>query len=185
MVDESGLSIRRYDKQLSSLAEDSLDCSEIYPKRVGTVSSVAVVDAGNNFYDIIDTGIPSTLNYEECLIEGETMTIIFQSGMLAGREFEVKYYHEAVKNKAARRFEIVPAELDGQTMPNATFAPKAGDKYAVFKCMLPDSYIRDDETKTGASWDMFRAAVKYLLTMKNRNSRSRENLTGFGQRKTG
>lgn len=163
VVDESGLSIRRYDKQLSSLAEDSLDCSEIYPKRVGTVSSVAVVDAGNNFYDIIDTGIPSTLNYEECLIEGDTMTIIFQSGMLAGREFEVKYYHEAVKNKAARRFEIVPAELDGQTMPNATFAPKAGDKYAVFKCMLPDSYIRDDETKTGASWDMFRAAVKYLF----------------------
>lgn len=163
VVDESGLSIRRYDKQLSSLAEDSLDCSEIYPKRVGTVSSVAVVDAGNNFYDIIDTGIPSTLNYEECLIEGETMTIIFQSGMLAGREFEVKYYHEAVKNKAARRFEIVPAELDGQTMPNATFAPKAGDKYAVFKCMLPDSYIRDDETETGASWDMFRAAVKYLF----------------------
>lgn len=163
VVDESGLSIRRYDKQLSSLAEDSLDCSEIYPKPVGTVSSVAVVDAGNNFYDIIDTGIPSTLNYEECLIEGETMTIIFQSGMLAGREFEVKYYHEAVKNKAARRFEIVPAELDGQTMPNATFAPKAGDKYAVFKCMLPDSYIRDDETKTGASWDMFRAAVKYLF----------------------
>lgn len=163
VVDESGLSIRRYDKQLSSLAEDSLDCSEIYPKRVGTVSSVAVVDAGNNFYDIIDTGIPSTLNYEECLIEGETMTIIFQSGMLAGREFEVKYYHEAVKNKAARRFEIVPAELDGQTMPNATFAPKAGNKYAVFKCMLPDSYIRDDETKTGASWDMFRAAVKYLF----------------------
>lgn len=163
VVDESGLSIRRYDKQLSSLAEDSLDCSEIYPKRVGTVSSVAVVDAGNNFYDIIDTSIPSTLNYEECLIDGETMTIIFQSGMLAGREFEVKYYHEAVKNKAARRFEIVPAELDGQTMPNATFAPKAGDKYAVFKCMLPDSYIRDDETKTGASWDMFRAAVKYLF----------------------
>lgn len=163
VVDESGLSIRRYDKQLSSLAEDSLDCSEIYPKRVGTVSSVAVVDTAHNFYDIIDTSIPSTLNYEECLIEGETMTIIFQSGMLAGREFEVKYYHEAVKNKAARRFEIVPAELDGQTMPNATFAPKAGDKYAVFKCMLPDSYIRDDETKTGASWDMFRAAVKYLF----------------------
>lgn len=163
VVDESGLSIRRYDKQLSSLAEDSLDCSEIYPKRVGTVSSVSVVDAAHNFYDIIDTSIPSTLNYEECLIEGETMTIIFQSGMLAGREFEVKYYHEAVKNKAARRFEIVPAELDGQTMPNATFAPKAGDKYAIFKCMLPDSYIRDDETKTGASWDMFRAAVKYLF----------------------
>ena len=163
VVDEAGLSIRRDDKQLSSLAEDSLDCSEIYPKRVGTVNTVVVVDEKNNFYDIVDTSIPSSLNYEECLIEGETMTIVFQTGMLAGREFEVKYYHNAVKGKAARRFEIVPADIDGQTMPNTTFAPKSGDKYAVFKCMLPTAYICDNATKTGASWDMFRAAVKCLF----------------------
>ena len=163
VVDEAGLSIRRDDKQLSSLAEDSLDCSEIYPKRVGTVSTVVAVDEKNNFYDIVDTSIPSSLNYEECLIAGETMTVVFQTGMLAGREFEVKYYHNAVKGKAARRFEIVPADIDGQTMPNTTFAPKSGDKYAVFKCMLPTAYICDNATKTGASWDMFRAAVKHLF----------------------
>lgn len=163
VVDEAGLSIRRDDKQLSSLAEDSLDCSEIYPKRVGTVNTVVVVDEKNNFYDIVDTSIPSSLNYEECLIEGETMTVVFQTGMLAGREFEVKYYHNTVKGKAARRFEIVPADIDGQTMPNTTFAPKLGDKYAVFKCMLPTAYICDNATKTGASWDMFRAAVKCLF----------------------
>ena len=163
VVDEAGLSIRRDDKQLSSLAEDSLDCSEIYPKRVGTVNTVVVVDEKNNFYDIVDTSIPSSLNYEECLIAGETMTVVFQTGMLAGREFEVKYYHNAVKGKAARRFEIVPADIDGQTMPNTTFAPKSGDKYAVFKCMLPTAYICDNATKTGASWDMFRAAVKCLF----------------------
>lgn len=163
VVDDLGMSIRRYDKQLSSLAEDSLDCSEIYPKRVGTVSKVVVVDEKNNFYDIVDTSIPSSLNYEDYLIGEESMTINFQSGMLAGREFEVKYYHEAVKNKAARRFEIIPADIDGQIMPNATYAPKAGDKYAIFKCMLPDSYICDNTTKTGASWDMFRAAVKFLF----------------------
>ena len=163
VVDEAGLSIRRDDKQLSSLAEDSLDCSEIYPKRVGTVNTAVVVDEKNNFYDIVDTSIPSSLNYEECLIEGETMTVVFQTGMLAGREFEVKYYHNAVKGKAARRFEIVPADIDGQTMPNTTFAPKSGDKYAVFKCMLPTAYICDNATKTGASWDMFRAAVKCLF----------------------
>ena len=52
--DEDGRSIRRYDKQLSSLAEDSLDCSSISPKRVGTVSQVVTVDAENNFYDIVD-----------------------------------------------------------------------------------------------------------------------------------
>lgn len=166
-VDGLGLSLRRADKDLSTLAEDSLDCSDIYPKRIGTVSSVVVVDAASNFYDFTDKDIPAALNYEDCLIAGETMTVIFQSGMLAGREFEVKYYHEAKTEKgvqkAARRFEIVPQEIDGETMPNATFKPAAGDTYAVFKVMLPQAYICDNDTRTGAEWDMFRAAVKYLF----------------------
>lgn len=167
VVDEQGLSVRRSDKPLSSLAEDSLDCSTIYPKRVGTISSVVAVDAAKNFYDIIDNSIPSALNFENCLIAGETMTIIFQSGMLAGREFEVKYYHDTktIKGvqKAARRFEIVPQDIDGITMPNATFSPRTGDKYAVFKVMLPQAYICDNATKTGAEWDMLKTAVKYLF----------------------
>lgn len=163
VVDDMGLSIRRADKQPSSLAEDSLDASSVYPKRVGTVTSVLTVDAGNHFYDFVDKEIPSNLNYEDCLIEGETMTVVFQSGMLAGLEFEVKYYHSAVKTKAARRFEIVPQEIDGLTMPNEQFKPRIGDSYAVFHCMLPDAYICDNQTKTGASWDMFRAAVRHLF----------------------
>lgn len=163
VVDNMGLSIRRADKQPSSLAEDSLDASSVYPKRVGTVTSVLTVDAGNHFYDFVDKEIPSNLNYEDGLIEGETMTVVFQSGMLAGREFEVKYYHSAVKTKAARRFEIVPQEIDGLTMPNEQFKPQIGDSYAVFHCMLPDAYICDNQTKTGASWDMFRAAVRHLF----------------------
>lgn len=167
ITDEDGLSIRRYDKQLASLAEDSLDCSSISPKRVGEVSKVITVDAKTNFYDFTDTTIPETLNFEDCLIEGETMTVIFQTGMLAGREFEVKYYHKAKTvrgvKKEARRFELVPQEIDGQTMPNETFKPREGDKYAVFNCMMPDAYICDNKTKKGASWDMFREAVKYLF----------------------
>ena len=162
VVDEDGLSIRRSDRELSSLTEDSLDCSDIYPKRVGVVSSVVVVDEGKNFYDFVDSTIPPELNYEECLIDGETMTVIFQSGMLAGREFDVKYYHEAKNGKAARRFEIVPQEIDGQTMPNKAFAPVEGNKYAIFHCTLPDAYIRNDSDRSGASWDMFREAVRYL-----------------------
>ena len=174
ITDDLGLSIRRGDKALTSLAEDSLDCSEIYPKRVGEISGVVVVDEAKNFYDIIDDGIPEALDYADCLIEGETMTVIFQSGMLAGREFEVKYYHAASNGKAARRFEIVPAELDGQTMPNKTFAPKAGDTYAVFNCRMPDAYVCDDATKSGASWDMFRTGVKHLFD----NEEQRFSFTG-------
>ena len=163
LSDGYGLSIRRADKELNSLAEDSLDCSAIYPKRVGTISAVEVVDSENNFYDIIDNTIPGDLNYEDYLIAGESMTVIFQSGMLAGKEFEVKYVHEARDGKAARRFEIVPQEIDGQTMPNSIFAPAVADTYAVFNCMLPDAYICDNGTKTGASWDMFREAVRYMF----------------------
>lgn len=169
VVDDLGLSIRRLDGTLSNCAEDSLDCSDIYPKRVGTISEVVTVDASKNFYDIIDNSIPQSLDYNDCQIGGETMTIIFQSGMLAGREFDVKYYHEAsgtpntADYKKARRFEIVPAEIDGVTMPNATFCPHAEDTYAVFNCMLPAAYICDNENKTGAEWDMFKAAVRYLF----------------------
>jgi hypothetical protein len=154
--DGDGFSIQRSDKELISQNEDSLDCSHIYPSRVGTISAVNVVDAENHFYDITDSSIPDNLNFEDCLIEGEKMTVIFQDGMLAGKEFEVKYIH------ADKRFEILPQEIDGQTMPNDVFAPVIEGKYAVFGMMMPDAYICDDATKTGASWDMFREAVKYL-----------------------
>lgn len=145
--------------------EDSLDCSDIYPSREGTVTEAITVDAAKNFYDFTDSSIPPALDFSECLIEGETMTVIFQSGMLAGREFDVKYHHEATGGKKARRFEIVPQEMDGQTMPGGNYLPKKGDKYAVFHCALPQAYIRDDATHSGASWDMLKAAVLKLHTI--------------------
>ncbi len=156
--DADGYSIRRQDKAVLYNNEDSLDCSEIYPSRVGKVTKVEVIDEANNFYDIIDNTIPENLNYNDYLIEGENMTIIFQSGMLAGddKAFELKYNH------AERRFEIVPQEIDGLAMPGGVYIPHEGDTYAIFGCMLPDAYICDNETKTGASWDMFREAARYL-----------------------
>lgn len=157
--DAEGLYIERVDKISDAVKEDSLDCSEIYPSRVGTISSVECIDKEKNFYDFIDNSIPPELNFNDYIIEGETATIIFQSGMLAGKEFEFKYKH------AERRFEIVPQEIDGQTMPNDVYKPQAGDNpdtYAVFGIMLPDSYICNDADKTGASWDMFREAARHL-----------------------
>lgn len=157
-TDADGYYIERVDKVSDAVKDDSLDCSEIYPSRIGTVSSVEVIDASKNFYDILDSSIPSNLNYNDYIIAGETPTIIFQSGMLAGdgKEFEFKYNH------AERRFEIVPQEIDGITMPDSTFKPVSGDTYAVFGIMLPDSYICNNLDKTGASWDMFREGAKKL-----------------------
>lgn len=156
--DAEGYSIERIDKVSDAVKEDSLDCSEIYPSRVGTVSAVECIDAGKNFYDIIDNSIPAELNFNDYVIEGETATIIFQKGMLAGddKQFEFKYNH------SERRFELVPQEIDGVTMPNETFSPAVGDTYAIFGIMLPDSYICNNMDKTGASWDMFREAARKL-----------------------
>ena len=156
--DAEGYSIERIDKVSDAVKEDSLDCSEIYPSRVGTVSAVECIDAGKNFYDIIDNSIPAELNFNDYVIEGETATIIFQKGMLAGddKQFEFKYNH------SERRFELVPQKIDGVTMPNETFSPAVGDTYAIFGIMLPDSYICNNTDKTGASWDMFREAARKL-----------------------
>lgn len=158
--DADGYYIERYDKVSDAVKDDSLDCSEIYPSRVGKVSSVECINAEKNFYDFIDLTIPEDLNFNDYIIEGETPYIRFQTGMLSGeKEFEFTYKH------TERRFEIVPQEIDGVIMPNETFKPEAGvDTYSVFGINLPydSEYVCDNKTQRGASWDMFREAARYL-----------------------
>ena len=167
-TDKDGMYVTRADRPLSSYNEDSYDASDIYPSRVGTVSETDTEPGedtdGNDvtFYNFYDSSVPANLNFEDCLIAGQTMTVIFQTGCLAGREFDVKYVHDG------RKFEIVSSEQDGMTLPNASLYPEVGDKYAVFNISLPAAYVCDNATKTGASWDMFREAVRYLYEREER-----------------
>lgn len=154
ITDESGASVVRIENNdKRGLIEGSLDCTSIYPMREGTVAEVIEVDAGKNFYDFTDND-PDIPDYTEYLIAGETMTVIFQEGMLAGKEFEVKYRHRT--SIAPARFEIVPQAIDGVDMPGGAFVPQAGQKYGIFHVMLPDSYIADAERR------MLKQAVSYL-----------------------
>ena len=167
-TDPDGMYVTRADRPLSSYNEDSYDASDIYPSRVGTVSETDTEPGedtdGNDvtFYNFYDSSVPANLNFEDCLIAGQTMTVIFQTGRLAGREFDVKYVHDG------RKFEIVSSEQDGMTLPNASLYPEVGDKYAVFNISLPAAYVCDNATKTGASWDMFREAVRCLYEREER-----------------
>lgn len=154
---DDGRAIWRTDDTEMFDREGSLDLSDIYPKREGVVTSVKLVDEKNHFYDFSDNTIPEDLNYNDYLINGETMTVIFQSGMLAGKEFELSKY-----NHTERKFEIVPQEFDGITMPSGNFIPRANDTYAIFGCSLPPAYIADNDTQTGAEWDMFTEAARHL-----------------------
>ena len=67
-TDADGTCVMRADKELTTAKEDSLDCTAIYPSRVGTVSSVIEVNKENNFFDFVDKDIPEELNLEDCLI---------------------------------------------------------------------------------------------------------------------
>ena len=164
--DAEGVSIRRSEaeKPLRTHEEESLDCSHIYPGRTGEVTRVEMLDAENHFWDFFDTTIPEALDFSRYRIGGEKITIAFQSGMLAGREFEIEQSEADVSGyvHSERRFKLVPAEIDGQIMPDETFCPAVGDKYAVFGIALPEEYVCNNEDRSGASWDMFREAARYF-----------------------
>lgn len=156
--DDKGLSIAIKNAQNNGFVnEQSLDLSHIYPKRKGTVSGFFAVDIDKHFYDIFDDSIPQALDFNAMQIKGEKMLIYFESGMLSGREFEVSKY-----NHAEKQFQLVPKEEDGVTMPNDIFRPNIGDEYSVYNMQMPNAYISDNATKSGASWEMMKEACKYL-----------------------
>ncbi len=159
--DDKGLSITiktpSFGGAGGGINEQSLDLSHIYPKRKGSVSAVFEVDKAKHFYDFTDTTIPQALNFWDMRINGEKMVIYFESGMLSGREFEVQKYEHTQK-----RFQLVPKEEDGTTMPNDIFKPAIGDQYSVYNMQMPNAYISDNATQSGASWEMMKEACKYL-----------------------
>ena len=170
-TDEKGFSIRSLD--VASGKEDSIDLSEIYPSRESRVSDVIFIYKGKEYsaplpswtdedwnevqVDIVDASIPDSLDYNECLLENnEPLSVVFQSGMLAGREFSANYISDS------KRFELHKQELDGYPMPQGTFLPEAGDAYAVFNVSLPSAYISDPKTYSGAEFDALREAARSL-----------------------
>lgn len=170
IVDENGYSVKRSDKERSTHSEDSLDCTEIYPAKEEEVSEIKEVDAEGHLYDIT---FASTVDYSKYQIAGEMPRVIFQTGMLAGKEFDLETYTNGKKKDTLKCEEqedgkwlvgLHPKEEDGITMPDkgSGYMPAAGDKFKVFGIQLPDEYICDNATKSGAEWDMLRYAVKYL-----------------------
>lgn len=150
--------------------EDSYDGTHIYPRREGVVSRVISISrtSGNEQYydyDIIDTSIPESLDFGRYRIDGQTVSIIFQSGRLAGQSFDIAtgkdgelgYVH------SERRFRLVRREDSGVIMPEPnTFYPSIGDRYAVFGISLPKEYIREDSSQSGAEWELVREMARYL-----------------------
>ena len=145
--------------------EDSFDGTNIYPQRVGVVSSVVVTPNGN--YDIVDKDNP--VDYSQYRIAGEKATITFQTGRLAGRTFDIAQDKDVLRyDHATKRFQLVSVEEDGLKLPEPkVFYPAVGDKYAVFGVRLPDEYITKAETELlNASVRYFHEALQPKVTYK-------------------
>lgn len=123
--------------------------ADIYPKYIGTVSSVRSEEAtgedGEPFtiWYFKDDSLPFDPNDYE--IGGKVKRVSFQEGSnLAGlgTEEEGTYYFEANFDSDTREWEIItiwPYGDDTQ-LPNGTLCPKPGDKYIPWNIRMPDEY---------------------------------------------
>jgi hypothetical protein len=114
--------------------------SHIYPKRIGTVGAVRseerTGDNGEPFtiYYFTDPGLSFDPNSYE--LPGLVKNVVFQSGELNGRDFEVNY------NSAAHEFEIItqfPYD-DNTQLPGGALIPKSGDQYILYNIRMPNEY---------------------------------------------
>lgn len=130
--------------------EDTIDCSGIYPSHTCTVSAVSVDTQGcyNVTLSQADSAVaPYFVNNR---IPDTYETIVFQTGELAGREFQVNPLNGGMT------LQIIEADMDGVSMPSGSFIPAVGDTLNVYNITLPQQYVTD------AQVEMFKKAVRYM-----------------------
>lgn len=111
---------------------------EVYPRYIGTISSVSNRKSNEDtIYRISDSGI---LIPKDKLLEGQKLMITFETGVLAGMEFEVGIVHDG--------YDIVPNETYGQRLPSGELIPKVGDRYIPHGfdiSLVGDTYVPNAE----------------------------------------
>lgn len=122
---------------------------DVFPHRTGTVTSYTYTpsDDPDNYperakYELTDSSMPFDLNETDeygtvYLISGTSAKIHFNSGNLAGFEFEIEKYDHSTKT-----FTLIQLKEDnGDYYPNENLYPAAGDEYVLIDINLPQSYI--------------------------------------------
>lgn len=123
----------------------------IFPRRTGYVSSVRTEQAKNDdgtaftIYYFRDSGL--NFNPNDYEIGGLVKHVIFQSGDVAGRDFEVNY------NATTQEFEIItqwPYDDDTQ-VPGGLLIPGEGDAYILYNIKMPQEYYPAAEEELAAA----------------------------------
>lgn len=125
--------------------------ADIYPRRIGTVSSVRSEvkkgEDGKDFTIYYFKDYSLTFNPNDYMIGGKVFRVSFQQGSELGGlgdEEDGTYYFEVNYNADTREFEIItiwPYDNDVQ-LPGGTLVPKLGDKYILWNLSMPDEYYR-------------------------------------------
>ena len=155
-VSTDRMSIERADAAKSSYSEGAMTDTDIYPKRVGTITAVINQDDDPTKVLFQDSNIPETLNYKELTAAGQSLNVVFSTGMLTGKTFEVNYNH------TKRQFAMVGATIDDVAMPDETWRPAVGDEFVILNMVMPTDYLYNHTLHTGAEYDLLKAAVKYM-----------------------
>jgi hypothetical protein len=125
--------------------------ADIYPRRTGTVGTVRsrqyTSEDGNPYtvYFFNDYGLNFDPNSYE--IAGLVKNVVFQSGELNGRDFEVNF------NSVSEEFEIItqfPYD-DNTQLPGGALIPETGDKYILYNIRMPNEYYAAAETEFAAA----------------------------------
>ncbi len=125
---------------LYGIIEGDFIDENIFPERTGTVTGV---DA-TNIYRFTDAAIDFDINTQ--LLPGITAKLTFNTGQLAGYQFELSAFDNAtktftiLKNKDEKALDI----------PNSNIRPLIGDKYVLTDIMMPQSYVTDAENRLQA-----------------------------------
>lgn len=139
--------------------EGEKNYSDIKPQRVGTVTALGkdvITFVDETMFDLNakDNDGKST----KYLIEGTNAKIKFESGQLAGYEFDLHTYDHATHTFVINKF----TDDNGMVFPSdetAAFKIQKGDKYSIFDINLPDEY------RTKAEKELAEEATKYLPTV--------------------
>lgn len=153
------------------LKEGILEFEDIYPKRMGKITAIL-----NSKYKFQDDTMDFDLNEKEAdgvttkyLIAGTSAKVHFNTGNLAGYEFEIK---KGGYDHATKTFEIIPFKNDkDQSFPDPeseAFQFAVDDEYVILDIVMPQTYIDNAEQelleKATEQFDLYKQAkVSYDL----------------------
>lgn len=133
---------------------------DIYPKYTGTITSVSHRMAGKTpIYKFADRNFRVEKQH---ILEGQTLAVVFETGPLAGMEFELALLSDG--------YEIKPNDKYGQTLPNEVIFPTVENKFSPFGIDL--FQVRKDLVPKAEQMLLERATE--WLTKNNRDERDVE-----------